>query len=101
MPLFLFLASSLNVELVYTILKGVTSFSYLGEVLRSREPTEPLDEKIKAKADKIHYEKNEKGDVVIRYDKIKIKDIDKWSKIKDDKDMHSAQKQEQLDGDES
>lgn len=28
-PLFLFLASSFNVELVYVILKGITQFSYL------------------------------------------------------------------------
>ncbi|MFO0116325.1 MAG: hypothetical protein ACK521_01430 [bacterium] len=28
-PLFFFLASSLNVELVYSILKGITQFGYL------------------------------------------------------------------------
>ena len=28
-PLFLFLASSFNVELVYIILKGITQFSYV------------------------------------------------------------------------
>lgn len=28
-PLFLFLASSFNVELVYVILKGITQFSYI------------------------------------------------------------------------
>jgi len=28
-PLFFFLASSFNVELVYIILKGITQFSYL------------------------------------------------------------------------
>lgn len=28
-PVFLFLASSLNVELVYSILKGITQFGYL------------------------------------------------------------------------
>lgn len=28
-PLFLFLASSFNVELVYVILKGITQFAYL------------------------------------------------------------------------
>ena len=28
-PLFLFLASSFNVELVYVILKGITQFSYV------------------------------------------------------------------------
>ena len=28
-PLFLFLASSLNVELVYIILKGITQFQYI------------------------------------------------------------------------
>ena len=29
-PLFLFLASSFNVELVYIILKSITQFSYIG-----------------------------------------------------------------------
>ena len=28
-PMFLFLASSLNVELVYSILKGITQFGYI------------------------------------------------------------------------
>lgn len=41
-PLFLFLASSFNVELVYVILKGITQFSYL-----NMPPTN--DEKINRK----------------------------------------------------
>ena len=47
-PLFLFLASSFNTELVYVVLKGITQFSYFSD-----------DEKDKAKREKLHYEKTD------------------------------------------
>ena len=42
-PLFLFLASSFNVELVYVILKGITQFSY---VVQDKNPSPKIKEKI-------------------------------------------------------
>jgi hypothetical protein len=47
-PLFLFLASSFNVELVYIILKSITQFSYIG-----REDMH-TNEKIKNKLEKLN-----------------------------------------------
>lgn len=36
-PMFIFLASSFNVELVYIILKGVTQFSYLAGLQKGNQ----------------------------------------------------------------
>ena len=49
-PLFMFLNSSLNVELVYIILKGITAFKYHGMETRNTE------KEYKKKKDKISFE---------------------------------------------
>lgn len=67
-PLFLFLASSFNVELVYIILKSITQFSYINGT----------DEKSQGKIKKLKLKRSD-GDVTLHLSEIKIKDIDKWS----------------------
>ena len=73
-PVFLFLASSLNVELVYIILKGVTQFSYIGSQQLGIEP----DLVTKEKLSKLTY-RQEYGNVIVELYQINIKDFDKWS----------------------
>lgn len=75
-PLFLFLASSFNVELVYVILKGVTQFSYL--VCNNGDCS-----KTNAKAAKLELFKSG-PDLTITLHKIKIKDFNKWTDVKVD-----------------
>jgi hypothetical protein len=70
-PLFLFLASSFNVELVYVILKSITQFSYIG-----REDCY-TNEKIRAKLENLNL-LEEDGDMTLHLKQIKIKDFDKW-----------------------
>ena len=84
-PLFLFLASSFNVELVYVILKSITQFSYIG-----REDCH-TNEKIKAKMEKFNLQEQD-GDMTLHLNQIKIKDFDKWSKMKTDADMEEVVK---------
>ena len=70
-PLFLFLASSFNVELVYVILKSITQFSYIG-----REDCY-TNEKIRAKLENLNL-LEEDGDMTLHLKQIKIKNFDKW-----------------------
>ena len=79
-PLFLFLASSFNVELVYVILKGITQFSYFSNKGDENDP------KAKLKIEKLRFSR-EYGNLTIYMDHIKIKDFDKWSKMKSVKEM--------------
>lgn len=83
-PLFFFLASSFNVELVYIILKGITQFSYL------QCNTNGRCEFSNAKAAKLILETDEEGNKTVIMREIKVNNLDKWdqgnndSKIKDD-----------------
>lgn len=70
--MFLFLASALNVELVYVILKGITQFSLLGFIKQ-----EFTSEQIK-RFREMEYRVNKEGDVTITLRKYKIHDIDSW-----------------------
>jgi hypothetical protein len=70
-PLFLFLASSFNVDLVYVILKSITQFSYIG-----REDCY-TNEKIRAKLENLNL-LEEDGDMTLHLKQIKIKNFDKW-----------------------
>ena len=70
-PLFLGLASSLNVELVYIILKGITSFSNI------------------EKAEKSGKLKRSNGDVTVYLDHIKIKNMHRWSSMTSEDEIAS------------
>ncbi len=52
--MFLFLASSFNVELVYVILKGITQFSYVAQ-------SDSTDEKTRRKIDKFEMKHSDDG----------------------------------------
>jgi hypothetical protein len=70
-PMFVFLSSSLNVELVYSILKGVTSFGYITLL----EATNPLAAKKRQQIMPTQI-----GDSIrITLHKIKIKDQSLWN----------------------
>lgn len=71
-PLFFFLASSFNVELVYIILKGITQFSYLTCNNGHCELT-------KAKAAKLDLRVENDGSKTVTLREVKIKDFDKWT----------------------
>lgn len=74
-PLMLFLASSFNIELVYVILKGITQFSYL-------TCGDNKNEFMRKKAGKLNLKpKSSDGSQTLIINEIKIKDIDKWSKV--------------------
>ena len=64
-PLFLFLASSFNVELVYVILNGITQFSYLKQT----------SAKALKKKGQVKVVKDENGNTTIHMSQIKIKDF--------------------------
>ena len=68
-PLFLFLASSLNVELVYIILKSITQFQYIN-----------MGQEVNfAKRTSVELISSPRGeDVTLQLRKIKIKDLSKW-----------------------
>jgi hypothetical protein len=68
-PLFFFLASSLNVELVYSILKGITQFGYL---------TLCDPKTIPEKLAKMHTQKTQDG-VKLTLRRIKIKNSKNWN----------------------
>jgi hypothetical protein len=68
-PLFFFLASSLNVELVYSILKGITQFGYL-TLCDSKD--------IKEKLSRMETENTIDGFKII-INRIKIKDCNNWN----------------------
>ena len=68
-PLFFFLASSLNVELVYSILKGITQFGYL-------TLCDPKD--VSDKLNKMQTENTADGlKLIIK--RIKIKNSNNWN----------------------
>lgn len=69
-PLFYFLASSLNVELVYIILKSITQFHKCCQHGRASEQLSSL--KILSKANE--------ANLTIELNKIKIKNPSVWSK---------------------
>lgn len=64
------MASILNVELVYIILKGITQFSYI--------TCEDKLGKVKEKASMLQLW-TWRGDVTLTCDKIKIKDFEQWA----------------------
>jgi len=71
-PLFLFLASSFNVELVYIILKGITQFSYVicgTEKVKGMQLVKRCD------------------NLTLMLNKIKIKNFSLWSEMKTDDQM--------------
>lgn len=75
-PLYYFLASSFNVELVYIILKGITRFSkYEGGLM--------------TECKKCLVQKKGK-DVIVTIDKIKVKNHSLWSNLKTDQQMNEA-----------
>lgn len=73
-PLFFFLASSFNVELVYIILKGITQFSYL-------TCNNGRCELSKMKAAKMNLTTEVDGSKTVTMHQVKIKDFDKWSNL--------------------
>ena len=82
-PLFVFLASSFNVELVYVILKGITQFSYFN----------PVNDKTKQKFAKLEFQiDSQTGDVKLHLNQIKIKDFEKWEDMKTQKDLNEVVK---------
>jgi len=73
-PLFVYLSSSFNVELVYIILKGITKFSYISCFCDQ----DNLNEEIAKKAQKLNVEYLENGDAVLTIDQLKMKDFASW-----------------------
>jgi hypothetical protein len=70
-PVFLFVASSLNVELVYCILKGITQFGYL--TLQG-----PDEQTVQRKLASMQLQSAE-GDRKLSFNKIKIKNSTDWN----------------------
>lgn len=87
-PLFLFLASSLNVELVYVILKGITNFSYI--------KTDTKNMRITQKIKRLEFSEQD-GDLTLRMHEIKIKDFEKWQLMKNDEDLELVNKDHGMD----
>jgi hypothetical protein len=85
--MFLFLASSFNVELVYVILKGITQFSYLIQE-RTQRNSIRVGEK-KSRMELVY----EDGNVTVVLNQIKIKDFDKWSRMKTDEEVQQLTKE--------
>ena len=85
----MYLSSSLNIELVYIILKGITKFSYI--TCSSNEGG--LNENTAKKAAKLNLVYLANGDVMLKLDVLKMKDFAKW-----DNDINDAQS---LTGDEA
>jgi len=86
-PMFLFLASSFNVELVYVILKGITQFSYLIQERTQRNSIRAGEKKSRME---LVYED---GNVTVVLNQIKIKDFDKWSRMKTDEEVQQLTKE--------
>jgi len=86
-PMFLFLASSFNVELVYVILKGITQFSYLIQERTQRNSIRAVEKKSRME---LVYED---GNVTVVLNQIKIKDFDKWSRMKTDEEVQQLTKE--------
>lgn len=70
MPLFLELASSLNVELVYVILKSITQFAYVN--------AQAQDGKKQKKAASSVAVDEATGDATLILDRIKVKNSSSW-----------------------
>ena len=68
----LFLSSSLNTELVYTILHGICKFTLLNYMRNEFTADQMRDFKA------MEYKVDEYGDTTITIRQIKIKDIEKW-----------------------
>lgn len=85
--MFLFLASSFNVELVYVILKGITQFSYLIQERTQRNSIRAGEKKSRME---LVYED---GNVTVVLNQIKIKDFDKWSRMKTDEEVQQLTKE--------
>lgn len=73
-PLFVYLSSSLNIELVYIILKGITKFSYI----TCADSQGGLNENTAKKAAKLNLVYLANGDVMLKLDVLKMKDFAKW-----------------------
>jgi hypothetical protein len=86
-PMFLFLASSFNVELVYVILKGITQFSYLIQERTQRNSIRAGEKK--SRMELVYKD----GNVTVVLNQIKIKDFDKWSRMKTDEDVQQLTKE--------
>lgn len=78
-PLMLFLSSSLNTELVYTILHGITKFTLLN-YMRNEFSKEQMQQ-FKA----MEYRVDQFGDTTITLRKIKIENIERWDRMSYDK----------------
>ena len=72
-PLFYFLASSLNVELVYTILKSVTQFVYICPVAHEYTVCKKKTNQIRI------IKRATKDHVTLELSSIKIKNYSNWS----------------------
>jgi hypothetical protein len=79
-PVFLFVAASLNVELVYCILKGITQFGYL--ILSG-----PDQDVIKKKQAQLQLDDNT-DDPRVTFNKIKIKNTTDWSEARYHEFLH-------------
>jgi len=86
--MFLFLASSFNVELVYVILKGITQFSYLIQERTQRNSIRAREKK--SKMEFVY----EDGNVTVVLNQIKIKDFDKWSRMITDEEVQQLTKED-------
>jgi hypothetical protein len=86
-PMFLFLASSFNVELVYVILKGITQFSYLIQERTQRNSIRAGEKK--SRMELVYKD----GNVTVVLNQIKIKDFDKWSRMKTDEEVQQLTKE--------
>lgn len=74
-PLTLFLSTSLNVEMVYTILHGICKFTLLN--FMRNEFSHDQMKQFKA----MEYKVDRYGDTTITLREIKIKNIDSWNKM--------------------
>ena len=74
MPLFFELASSLNVELVYIILKSITQFAYIS-ICSEFDNDEELGKKKQVETIDID---SDTGDATLTLNKIKIKNSGSW-----------------------
>lgn len=75
-PLNMFLSSSLNTELVFSILSGITQFCLLNFV--RNELTVEQEKQFR----QMEYRVDRYGDTTITMRKIKIQDIERWDRIK-------------------
>lgn len=71
-PLFLLLSSSLNVELVYIILKSITQFAYVEHSYRTGSSTSTTKKATTLEVD------DATGDASLRLTRIKVKNSEEW-----------------------